>query len=110
MRFHLIDTSIIADLEGSLRRKCKELGIHMLAVGINPEHVHCIVSLKPTHCIAEVVKQLKGFSSHEINKGEDQFLKWARGYSVRTVSERNLSAAIRYVDNQTKHHSKDVPR
>ena len=103
-RFHLITSSIKADLEKNLKRKCEQLGVHLLAVGLNSEHVHCIISLRPTHYIPEVVKELKGFSSHEVNKGEEEFIKWARGYSVRTVSERNLTAAIKYVENQGKHH------
>jgi len=107
-RFRLIEASMKADLEESLRRKCRELDVHMLALGINPEHVHCILSLKPTHYIPEVVKELKGFSSHEINREKDQFLSWGRGYGVRTVSQRNLSAAIRYVQNQKGHHSADA--
>lgn len=75
-----------------------------MALGLNPEHVHCIISLRPTHYIPEVVKELKGFSSHEVNKGREEFIKWARGYSIRTVSEKNLTAAIKYVENQGKHH------
>ncbi len=103
-RFRLITESIKSDLEKNLKKKCEQLEVHLLAVGINPEHVHCIISLRPTHYIPEVAKELKGFSSHEVNKGEEEFIKWARGYSIRTVSETNLTAAIKYVENQGKHH------
>jgi REP element-mobilizing transposase RayT len=103
-RFRLITGSVKSDLETNLKEKSEQLGVHLLAVGINPEHVHCIISLRPTHYIPEVVKELKGFSSHEVNKGGDEFIKWARGYSIRTVSEKNLAAAIKYVQNQEKHH------
>jgi putative transposase len=106
-RFPLIESSIRADLEESLREKCQELEVHLLAVGINPEHVHCILSLKPIHYVPEVVGELKGFFAHEINGNGEEYLKWARGYSVRTVSEKNLSAAIEYVKNQKRHHYKD---
>ena len=74
-RFHLVTESIRTDLEENLKRKSEELGVHLLAVGLNPEHVHCIISLKPTDYIPEVVKELKGFSSHEINKGGKEFIK-----------------------------------
>jgi putative transposase len=107
-RFHLITSSIKADLEKNLRGKCEQLGVHLLAVGLNPEHVHCIISLRPTHYIPEAVKELKGFSSHEVNKGGEDFIKWARGYSIRTVSEKNLTAAIKYVENQGKHHKVSI--
>jgi len=104
-RFQLITDSIMDKLELLLKKKCEELRVHLLAVGINPEHVHSIISLRPTHYIPEVVKELKGFSSHEINKDQNDFIKWARGYSIRTVSEKDLQAAINYVRNQRKHHS-----
>jgi putative transposase len=55
-RFWLITESIRASLEENLKKKCEELEVHLLAMGINPEHVHCIISLKPTHYIPEVVK------------------------------------------------------
>lgn len=103
-RFRLITESVRADLEGNLKKKSEQLVVHLLAVGINPEHVHCIISLRPTHYIPEVVKELKGFSSHEVNKGGEEFIKWARGYSIRTASEKNLAAAIKYVQNQGRHH------
>jgi REP element-mobilizing transposase RayT len=108
-RLPFISESVRIDLETKLKDKCKQLGVHLLALGINPEHVHCIISLRPTHYMPEVVKELKGFSSHEINKGGEEFIKWARGYSIRTVGEKNLLAAIRYVENQEKHHKVSSP-
>jgi putative transposase len=106
-KFRLITDSVMEDLELLLRKKSEELGVHLLAVGINADHVHNIISLKPTHYIPEVVKELKGFSSHEINKKQDDFIKWARGYDIRTVSQRNLQAAISYVKNQKRHHAEE---
>ena len=106
-RFQLITDLIMGKLELLLKKKCEQLKVHLLEVGINPEHVHNVISLKPTHYIPEVVKELKGFSSHEINKKQDDFIKWARGYDIRTVSQKNLQAAINYVKNQKRHHTGD---
>jgi putative transposase len=103
-RFQLITDLMMDNLELLIKKKCEEFGVHLLAVGINPEHVHNIISLKPTHYIPEIVKELKGFSSHEINKERNDFIKWARGYDIRTVSPKNLQAAIDYVKNQKRHH------
>jgi putative transposase len=103
-KFHLIDDSIKDKMTSLLQKKSKELGITILSLGINPEHVHLILGLKPAHYIPEIVKKLKGFSAHEINKDGNDFIKWTRGYSIRTVGERNLKAAIRYVKSQKKHH------
>jgi len=107
-RFHLIDDSIKEQLASLLRKKCKELKVDLLSLGINPEHIHLIIGLRPVHYIPEVVQQLKGFSAHEINRNKKDFVKWTRGYSVRTISEMNLKVAIGYVRNQEKHHKRGV--
>ncbi|MBL7075587.1 IS200/IS605 family transposase [candidate division KSB1 bacterium] len=103
-RFPLIEEEIRDQVEKLINKKCLELGVHDLAVGINPEHVHSVLSLKPNHYIPEVVKELKGYSSHEINKKGEYFIDWTRGYDIRTISQKNLKAAIQYVKNQRKHH------
>jgi putative transposase len=103
-RIHLIDNSMEVKMASLLQKKCKELGVNLLSLGINPEHIHMIIGLKPTHHIPEVVKKLKGFSAHEINKDGGNFIKWTRGYSIRTVGESNLKSAIKYVRDQKKKH------
>jgi REP element-mobilizing transposase RayT len=103
-RFHLIDDPLKEKLKSLIQKKSKELKIQLLSLGINPEHVHLIIGLRPVHYIPVVVKQLKGFSARKINRNKKEFIKWTRGYSIRTISERNLKAVIRYVRNQEKHH------
>ena len=105
-RYDVITPEIEPKLEGCIRRKSTGLGIHILAIGINPEHVHLLISLKPTHYIPEIVQQLKGYSAYQINQTVDSaFIKWGRGYSIRTVGRKALQIAINYVNNQKEHHS-----
>jgi putative transposase len=107
---------ITAQAETFLRshwaRKCEELDIHLLALGIVDDHVHFLLSLRPTHYLPDVVHDLKGNASHAVNHTEalDATLYWSRGYDIRTVSERNLNAARRYVLEQHKHHPDRVPK
>ncbi len=103
-----IEASMIGNLADNLRKKSKQLGLHLLAVEINPQHVQCILSLRLTHYILEIVRQLKGFPSHEIDRGREQFLRCGRSYSVWTVGDKDLFAVTRYAEKQRRHHSANV--
>ena len=47
--------------------KARELGLVLHAVGGVSDHVHVVVSIPPTRCVAEIVKQLKGASSRAVH-------------------------------------------
>jgi REP element-mobilizing transposase RayT len=102
----LITKEVEEALKKFLVKKCKALEIILIAVEMAENHVHMILSLKPTHYIPDVVQTLKGSSSHFINNhtNMDFALYWERGYSIRTISEINLDNAKYYVLNQKKHH------
>ena len=105
-RYDLITPEVKPKLEEYIRQKADDLDVHILAIGINPEHVHLIISLKPIHYLPEVIQQLKGYSAYQVNQTvDDAFIKWSRGYGIRTVGRKDLQVAIDYVNNQSEHHS-----
>lgn len=59
-------------------------GIYMKINYVNPEPVHALIDLLTSKSIEEVVKLLKGSSSHDIN--EQRILRgrfsWGRGYGA----------------------------
>lgn len=65
--------------------------------------MHMVISIPPKYAIAEVVKRLKGASSHDF-----EGLGWQRGYGVLSVGERQCQIAIGYVENQKKHHAQQT--
>jgi putative transposase len=107
---------IDAQVGGYLRQhwihKCKELGIHLLALGVLSDHVHFLLSLRPTHYIPDVVHDLKGSASHAVNHAEDlnATLYWSEGYDVRTVGERSLEVAREYILAQHQRHPDRIPK
>jgi len=107
----LINQEIATFLEQFFVDKCDGLEVHLLEQGIVCDHVHLILSLRPTHYIPEVFNYLKGIAAHEANNHHDfqNVLRWMRGYRIDTVSERNLEAARRYVRDQCKHHPDKIP-
>ena len=75
---------------------------------VNADHVHSIIDLPTKYSIEEVVKLLKGGSSHWINENRIVTCKfsWGRGYGVFSVSQSNIQDTVKYINNQEEHHKK----
>ena len=86
--------------------KCKELGYFLHAINGTEDHIHVLLSLTPTILVADVAKNLKGSSSHYINKETDlgEILYWQDGYGVVTVRESDISRVSKYIMQQKEHH------
>jgi putative transposase len=85
-----------------------EKGIYMKINYVNREHVHTLIDLPTSKSIEEVVKLLKGSSSHWIN--ENRLLRgrfaWGRGYGAFSVSHSHANRVATYIANQEEHHRK----
>ncbi len=77
-----------------------------LAINGYNDHVHVLFLLHPTKSIAEVLKQLKGNSSHTINQSNiiAEKFSWQTGYAAFSVSESQVGRVKAYIDNQKAHH------
>jgi len=66
------------------------------------------VLLNPQKSIAEVIKQVKGSSSHFINQSNliNEKFSWQTGYAAYSVSESVLDKVFYYIKNQKIHHQK----
>ena len=90
-----------AILGGAIRN----LGGVALEVGGVADHVHILAGLKATHCVADVLRDLKKGSSAWVHDviGERRF-HWQEGYGAFTVSRSGRDAVVRYIRNQEEHH------
>jgi REP element-mobilizing transposase RayT len=69
--------------------------------------VHVLAGLRATHCLAEVMKQLKGVSSKWVHEELDLAgFAWQEGYGGFTVSASHLEKVRSYVLHQEEHHRK----
>lgn len=75
------------------------------AVGGVSDHVHLLVGLRATHCLADVMCEVKSVSSRWVHEtpGCGRFA-WQEGYGAFTVSESQRIAVRRYIENQEEHH------
>mgnify|MGYP001822711518 CR=1 FL=1 len=91
-------------------RKSAELGVYVYAINGWYDHVHLLVAIPPKHAVADVVKTLKGASSHYLNhEGRlDYEFAWQRGYGALTLGERQCPQAEAYVRGQKDHHEQQT--
>ena len=74
-------------------------------VGGIADHVHLLVALKSSHCLADVMRELKKASSAWVHEeiGQRSFA-WQEGYAAFTVSATVRDAVRKYISNQEEHH------
>ena len=107
-RQELIDFSIEKKMYDFIWQELTELGCPVRIINGMPDHVHVLFLQNPQKTISDIVKQIKGSSSHFINREElilEKFA-WQTGYAAFSVSESQLDAAYNYIKNQKKHHLK----
>lgn len=107
-RSELIDFSIERQVYEYIRQELIELGCPVRIINGMPDHIHALFLLNPQKSIADVIKQIKGSSSHSIN-GENLMIEkfaWQTGYAAYSVSESQLEAVYKYIKNQKQHHLK----
>jgi putative transposase len=86
--------------------KTKKIFIN--AMNIQKEHVHILVSMRGDQNIDDIVKLLKGESSHWINS--ENLIKpkfsWQRGYGAFSIGQSHIEVVRDYIINQEEHHRK----
>jgi len=86
----------------------KKSNIWLEAINIQPEHVHTLINLPSDKMIKDIVKTLKGESSHYINSNSlcPKAFSWARGYGAFSLGNSQLDVVKNYITNQAEHHKR----
>ncbi len=89
--------------------KCHELKCEPLAIGGMPDHIHLLVRLHTTVAVADLLKEVKGASSHlvthVITPGE--FFKWQGAYGAFTLRKEDAPVVKGYIERQKEHHARN---
>ena len=77
-------------------------------IGGTADHVHILFLLDPDHAMKDIIKNIKGESSHWVNQQNFTRMKfaWQVGYGAFSVSESNLKTVEEYIQHQKEHHKK----
>ena len=79
----------------------------ILELGLVATHLHLLVRLHPMTQLPRMLQRMKGGTAYGINGGastDPSRLRWAKGYSVISVSPRAISRVAVYVRDQHLHH------
>lgn len=103
---------ITKKLKTKLIKHFKEYGskneIYIDIVNGIEDHLHFLIGLNPKQSPAKIANLLKGESSNWVNK--NIFIRakfsWQEGYSVFSVSPKDINKVREYIRNQEEHHRK----
>lgn len=104
----LIHETIESEIHNFISEQLREIGCPVRVINGMPDHIHCLFLLNSQKSIAEVIKQIKGSSSHFINQNNliEQKFSWQTGYAAYSVSESVVDKVFQYIKNQKTHHQK----
>ncbi len=108
-RLPLITPEIQKPIYAAIIGECKKLGCTAIAIGGIENHVHLLTAFPTTITVSDLIKQVKGSSSHlvthEIQPGK--FFKWQGSYGAFTVSHDGIDKVANYIRNQPIHHQQN---
>jgi REP element-mobilizing transposase RayT len=104
----IISSSKEALLHIEMYNQFKESGCPVKIINGMPDHVHSLFLLNPQKSVSDVIKQVKGASSHWAN--DTNFIPgkfvWQTGFAAYSVSESQLDKVYAYIRDQKAHHAK----
>ena len=108
-RLPIVTSDIQPRIYALMLKKCKDMKCDPLAIGGINNHVHLLVHLNPAVSISELVKEVKGASSHLVNyqikPGGD--FKWQGAYMAYSIRKNEVEYLSAYIRNQAKHHAEN---
>ena len=78
-------------------------GVAEIVGGVD-DHAHLLVSLRPIHCIADLLRDLKKDATNWVKENFDRKFSWQEGYAAFTVSPSGTQRVRNYILNQEAHH------
>ncbi|ALF53731.1 transposase [Nostoc piscinale CENA21] len=105
-RLPLITPDIQKLVYAAIIKECEQLKCTVIAVGGIEDHVHLLTGFPVTISVSDLIKQIKGSSSHFINNEVTPggLFKWQGSYAAFTVSHDAIDNVAHYIRNQAVHH------
>ena len=103
----LISNEIENKVHNYLRLEFIEAGCFVKLVNSTPENVDCLFMMSPKKPLDEIIKMVKGSSSHRINTEDliPEKFTWEKGYSSRSIGETELESVFQELMDRDKDRS-----
>ena len=109
-RVGCVNENAAADVLGAIAEAGRRCNVCTLRTAVLADHVHVLVSYRPSTRIADFIRLCKAGSAFRANRRSWGKLRWARGYYVASLSKTELPRVDRYIARQFERHPDLVPR
>ena len=104
----VISPEIEEAVHGFIRQEFAKCKCNLDSLNGTADHIHAQFLLHPDLTIRQVMKQVKGASSHSINLSKlvKNKFAWQVGFGAFSISESQVSTIRGYIKKQKEHHKK----
>ncbi|MEM9128290.1 MAG: IS200/IS605 family transposase [Pseudomonadota bacterium] len=109
-RYKVLSGQVRLRVRDILRQVCRESEVDILRGVFSSDHVHMFVSVPPKIAISDLVRRMKGRSSHEVQREFPALRRrywgrrfWGRGYFSTTNGAITEDIVLQYLE----HHIAD---
>lgn len=96
--------AVAKDCRALIEARCAEHGWQIEELAIQPDHVHLFVRVWPMDSAVDVLKAVKGTTSHELRRKHPQLRRmpsmWTRSYFASTAGNVSQETIRRYIEAQ----------
>jgi putative transposase len=105
-RQNLIQPKFKEELQKYITGISRERGQKLLALNCMPDHTHLLIGLKPSIALSDLMRDIKNGSSNFINRQGWVLgrFRWQEGFGAFSYGHSQISAVIKYIQNQEEHH------
>ena len=108
-RKQVLTGEIAETVRGSITSICEERGWVILALEVQPDHIHLFVTIPPSLAVADAVKVLKGTTARRLFATFPELKKqlygghlWSPSYYVGTAGDVSAETIRHYIE-RTEH-------
>jgi putative transposase len=77
-RAQVLTGDVAVECERVIREVCADLGIHVIDMAVNPDHVHLFIRYPPKYSMSWVAQKIKSVSSFMLRKKFPHLKKWRK--------------------------------
>ena len=105
-RYKVLQGDVGLRVREVIRQVCSKNGAEIIKGIVASDHVHMVVPISPKLSVADLMRKMKGRSSHKVQREIAQMKKrhwgrhfWGRGYFSATNGAITEEAVLQYLEN-----------
>ncbi len=105
-RYRVLTGEIRLRVREIIRQVCAENRVEIIRGVLSSDHIHMFVSIPPNVSVSDLMRKVKGRSSHKVQREFPQLKKrywgrhfWARGYFSTTSGVISQDIVLQYLEN-----------